>query len=288
MLEVPDGEEPSRIADWVELELSVELPSLSRSKVASVVSESAGADVSEAFTSDVWQHLHRRIARYATSFFRIEDDIVLATESVPANALEYKSMLLFSVYGASIQEGAEPKLFERTSAEAICNYLGGRVFVFGWPVLNHVQVEIAARVRQVADLMKERFVEAPAVQYLDRGVDIIAWKPFPEPDATNNRTSQIVMLSQCAAGRGWRDKTRELPLASWTQYLHWATDPEVGFAAAAVIDDHVWHDVAREVEGVVFDRIRLINFLPNGVQDADLRNDLETWVGEQVTERSIE
>ena len=34
MLEVPDGEEPSRIADWVELELSVELPSLSRSKVA--------------------------------------------------------------------------------------------------------------------------------------------------------------------------------------------------------------------------------------------------------------
>lgn len=288
MLELPEAEEPSRIADWVELEISVDSPSLSRSKLASVISESSGSEVSEAFTSDVWQHLHRRVTRYATPFFRIEDDIVLAAEAVPANALEYRTMLLFSVYGASIQEGSEPKLFERTSAEAICNYLGGCVFVFGWPVLDDVQVQIAARVRQVADLMKERFVEAPAVRYLDRGVDIIAWKPFPEPDATSNRTSQLIMLSQCAAGRHWRDKTRELPRASWTQYVHWATDPEVGFAVAAVIDDDVWHDVAREVEGVIFDRVRLINFLPNGVEDPGLRNDLDTWVGAQTEERSIQ
>lgn len=287
MLELPEAEEPNRIADWVELEVSINASSLSRSKLASIISETSGSEVSETFTSDVWQHLHRRLARYATPSFRIENDIVLAAETAPANALEYRSMLFFSVYGASIQDGSEPKLFERTSAEAICNYLGGRVFVFGWPVLDNVQVQIAARVRQVADLMKERFVEAPAAQYLDRGVDIIAWKPFPEPDAASNRTSQLIMLSQCAAGRHWRDKTRDLPWASWTQYVHWATDPEIGFAVAAVIDEDVWHDVAREVEGVIFDRIRLINFLPNGVQDAVLRNDLDTWVGEQTHERSI-
>ena len=124
----------------------------------------------------------------------------------------------------------------------------------------------------------------PEARYKDRGVDIISWMPFPEPDYDNRRSSQLVVLSQCAAGHDWRKKTRELPMAAWTQYIHWATDPMRAFAVPCVIGEDMWHDIAREVEGLVFDRIRIINQLSRGVQDAALRDALETWHASQVEE----
>ena len=92
------------------------------------------------------------------------------------------------------------------------------------------------------------------------------------------------MLSQCAAGHDWRKKTHELPMASWTQYIHWATDPLPGFAVPCVIGPDLWHDVAREVKGLVFDRVRLMSHLPQGVQDGGLKSALETWRTEQIEE----
>jgi hypothetical protein len=172
------------------------------------------------------------------------------------------------------------------SAEAIANHMNGPVFVFGWPVLPDVQAAIAERVKQVSELLRERFAEAPAVRYKDRGVDIICWKPFAEPDHANRRSGQLIVLAQCAAGHDWRKKTRELPMASWTQYLHWATDPLAAFAVPCVITADLWHDVAREVEGLVFDRVRLLNHLPQGVQDTDLKAGLDAWRAAQLQERA--
>jgi hypothetical protein len=198
--------------------------------------------------------------------------------------LEYQVCLLFSLYGASSEQGSDPKLFERMAAQAIGRYVGGQTFVFGWPVLQDIQTEIGARVRQVCDLLQERFVEAPATRYKDRGVDIISWRAFPEPLDTDRRSGQLVVLSQCAAGHDWPKKTRELPFASWIQYIHWATDPIPGFAVPCVIDDNLWHEVNREVRGLVFDRVRLVNFLPDGVGDNGLRADLESWQADQLEE----
>ncbi len=123
-----------------------------------------------------------------------------------------------------------------------------------------------------------------AIRYKDRGVDIISWKPFPEPDFDSRRSGQLVVLLQCAAGHDWRNKTRELPYASWTQYVHWATDPMRAFAVACFIGEDAWHDVAREVDGLVFDRVRLINHLLKGVRDTELRTALQTWRSEQIEE----
>jgi hypothetical protein len=284
MLELNDADDAARVADWIELELSLGEDSFSKSKLGSILRDATGTDAPEAFTSDIWQQLRRRIARYSTDFFEIHGDVVTRRGDVVNGRLEYQICLLFSLYGASIQGGSYPKLFERMSAEAICRQIGGQVFVFGWPLLPDVETQIAARIKQVADLLQERFIEAPPVRYKDRGVDIIAWKAFPEPDHTDRRSGQLVVLSQCAAGHNWRDKTRELPIASWTQYIHWATDPIVGFAVPCVIDDELWHEVAREVEGLVFDRVRLVNLLPQGVQDGALKAELETWLAEQIIE----
>jgi hypothetical protein len=284
MLALDDADSAERVADWLELELSLGEPSFSKSRVTAIVRDATGIEPGDTFASDVWRCLQGRIALYATPFFEIQADLASRREDVTDGRLEYEVCLFFSLYGASNLAGADPKLFERLSAEAIGRHMDGTVFVFGWPVLPNVETAIGARVKQVSELLRERFVEAPAVQYKDRGVDIICWKPFAEPDHASRRSGQLVLLSQCAAGHDWRRKTHELPWASWVQYLHWATDPMRAFAVPCVIRDEQWHDVAREVNGLVFDRVRLINYLPRGVQDAELRLALEAWRTEQVEE----
>lgn len=284
MLTLDDADASERVADWLELELSLGESSFSRSKISAIVRDASGVEPTETSISDVWRHLRRRAALYCSPFFEIQGDLATRRDDVVNGRLEYEVCLFFSLYGASRQEGADPKLFERMSAEAIGHHIDGQVFVFGWPALSDVETAIAARVQQVSDLLRERFVEAPAARWKDRGVDIITWKPFAEPDHASRRSGQVVVLSQCAAGHDWRKKTRELPMASWIQYIHWATDPIRGFAVPCVISDDLWHDVAREVEGLVFDRVRLINHLLQGVQDRSLKAALQAWRAEQIEE----
>jgi len=282
MLALEDADDSERIADWVELELSLGEPSFSMSKLGSIIRDASGVEPSEAKASDVWLQLKARIALYLPRFFEVSGDLVTRRDDVVDGRLEYDACLFFSLYGAP--QGSNPKLFERMAAEAIGRHIDGPFFVFGWPALEGIEKAIAARVRQVSELLRERFVEEPGVRYKDRGVDIIAWKPFLEPDELNRRSGQLVVLSQCAAGHDWRKKTRELPMGSWSQYLHWAANPIPAFAVPCVINEELWHDVAREVEGLVFDRVRLVNYLARGVQDDNLKNALTAWRDERIDE----
>ena len=284
MLSLDDPGDSERVADWVELELSLGEPLLSKSKLGSLLRDASGIEPSEAFTSDIWRQLRRRGELYAAPFFEMQSDLLRRRDDVVDGRLEYDACLLFSLYGAARQYGSNPKLFERMCAEAIGQHLNGPFFIFGWPVLPSIEAAIGERIKQVSELLRERFVEAPPVRYKDRGVDIITWKPFAEPDHASRRSGQLIVLAQCAAGQDWRKKTRELPVASWTQYIHWATDPIPAFAVPVVIVDEVWHEVSREVEGLVFDRVRPVNQLPKGVHDQELTVLLQEWRAEQIEE----
>ena len=44
----------------------------------------------------------------------------------------------------------------------------------------------------------------------------------------------------------------------------------MGFSVPVVISDDHWHDISKECGGVLFDRVRLVNLLPDGVQDEGL------------------
>lgn len=286
MFDLPDSEKAPGVADWVELELAGGELSLSKAKVASVVEASCGAEPRETFLTDVWRELGRRQSRYQRPPFVVQNDLVIREDTDPATP-EYLTCLLFSLYGVSDAHRSDPKLFERLTAEAVRNYLGGEVYVFGWPPLPNIPTDIANRVREVARQACERFVEAPLDRYKDRGVDVIAWKSIAEPTTSDHRSGQIVMLSQCAAGADWRGKTTQLPYGAWTQYIHWAADPLVSFAVPRVISDDLWHDISREVEGVVFDRIRLVNLLPAGVADVGLKGELTAWTDAELLEAKV-
>src|SRR5580700_1608128 len=76
MLALDDADDSERVADWLELELSLGEPSFSRSKVSSIVRDASGVEPSETFTSDIWRELRGRIALYSTKFFEIQGDLV--------------------------------------------------------------------------------------------------------------------------------------------------------------------------------------------------------------------
>lgn len=286
MFQLPNAESAQAVADWVELELAAGESQLSKAKTSSVAESVRGSEPGEAFLSDVWRQLEERQSRYTSQFFYCDGDLVCRGPDQQDSA-EYIACLLFSLYGVADESRTDPKIFERLSAEAIKNYLQGKVYVFGWPVLPDVQAEIALRVKDVATKAREKFVEAPAQRYKDRGVDVIAWKPFVEHPTEEHRSSQLVILAQCASGANWRQKTTQLPIKSWIQYVHWASDPLTGFAVPRVIPADLWHDISRESQGILFDRIRIVNLLPNGVQEEGLRDEIRNWVTGELEESRI-
>jgi hypothetical protein len=143
------------------------------------------------------------------------------------------------------------------------------------------ETSIRERVIGLASRLNENYVESPRETYKDRGVDVVAWKPFSE-----KRSSQIVVLLQCASGKDWRSKTRDLPLRSWEQYIHWSNNPIKAFAVPCVISSRDWHDVSKE-GGILFDRIRITNLINElGSKDKLLAKDVASFIKTRLKEAS--
>ena len=114
-------------------------------------------------------------------------------------------------------------------------------------------------------------------------MDVVAWKPFLEK---SRRPSQVVILLQCAAGQGWRNKTGDLPLHAWEQYIHWSCNPIKAFAVPYVIPKRDWHDVSKE-GGILFDRIRIVNLICTDTGDRTLDKNLTSWINIKLNEYEI-
>ena len=279
MFELPEVDDAQRVADWVELALALEeRESISKAWLTSIIEQSVGEQPSENFLSDIWRVLGDRASRYCQPRFSVDSNLIRRIEST--GPIEpYVACLLFSLYSIN-QRRNDPKLFERLIAICVGEYLGGESYVFGWPVLEDIPANIESRVKDVCTKTREKFAAAPQSRYKDRGVDIISWKPFLE-NTSEHRSNQIVVLSQCAIGGDWRSKTGQIPLDAWKQYIHWANQPIKAFAVPMVIHDDLWHDISVEA-GLLFDRIRIVNYVPLTFPDIDLLDEIRVWIGSEV------
>lgn len=279
MIELPNAQSYVCVADWIEIHLATSADAVSKADLSTIIEGQTGEEASDTFLSSVWNELSIRHERYSEPSFAVAERRINRVND-RKQRFEYITCLILSLFGAP--DGKTPgKLFERLSALALQEYVKGEVFLFGWPVLDGTQIAIGQRVREAAVQLGERFVEAPAPRYLDRGVDIIAWKKFGE-----RRSSQFIILAQCAAGKNWERKTRDLPKESWEQYIHWACNFVTAFFVPCIIPDTLWHDISREA-GILFDRIRIMNCLPKGVSDPQLSDELREWAEGQLTEYSV-
>lgn len=255
--------------------------SLSRAKLETLIEQAAGDEPSESFINDIWLQLEQRQELYgAAAPFETQARITVPKTNWK-DCPEYVSCLLWSMLGATNDGDAGPKLFERISRIALARYLKGEALVFGWPVVAGETDTIENKVKTLAETLRERFVEAPAGRYKDRGVDIVGWKPFAD-----GRPSQSIVFTQCAAGHNWRTKTRDVPLKAWNEYVHWATSPTAGLTIPQIVPQELWHEIASEA-GLLIDRARILPLVQEAPADAALRDELIVWCEAKIAANAI-
>ncbi len=281
MIQLPDPDSARRVADWIELNVSVSGERLSKAEVSSAIESAAGTEPAEWFISDVWRELEYRHRLYRNPTFKVGERTIEPQTDVVAS-VEYLACLILSLFGVRGTTRDPGKLFERITRKAVEGYLSGNAFVFGWPnppepELGDEESQIKRKIRQVAEDLGERFIESPAPRFNDRGVDVIGWIPF-----LKGRSSQLVLLIQCYAGQDWKGKLA-VPLVSWCQYIHWGVNPIIGFAVPRVIPERDWHEGSTD-KGMLFDRPRIVNLIPTDTYDPALAEELNTWVQEQLAE----
>lgn len=282
MIEIPEPESVMGVADWVELRVSVSNNSLSKAVVASAIEGTVGEEPSESFVVNVWRELERRQRLYLQSFFRVEDRLIEPEND--RQLPEYLACLLLSLYGGQGGVHLPAKLFERLTCAAVSCYLSGKAIVFGWPVNSENRLldtqdesRIKRKIRGISEVLGERFCEAPSAAFKDRGLDVVGWIPF-----LDRRSSQIVILMQSTIEQNWKNKL-PVPLDAWRQYIHWGCRPIKAFAIPCIVKEHEWHEASID-KGLLFDRVRIVNLLSDGLQDVSLRQELSAWVERRVTD----
>lgn len=272
MISLPDPESPFTIADWVELHVAVNQQSVSKTEIGSVVEAVAGEEPAEPLLTDVWRRLIRRSELYEDPPYRMVGGTI---EPIPFSLtrVDYHLYLLLSLFGGSDQ--LSTKLFERVTCGALSEYMNGNAIVIGFPAGPGQPTTIEEKTKYIADRLNEEFSTSPSPRFKDRGLDVVCWKPF-----NDGRSGQIVLLVQCAAGYNWADK-QAVPIDAWIQYIHWAVKPIKAFAVPGIIRDRDWHDRNTDF-GLIVDRVRLLNFLHSGVQDVQLKSDVQVWVQQKL------
>jgi len=282
MIEIPDPGSIPGVADWIELSISITGSGISKAAVASAIEGAAGEEVSEAFLTSIWRALDYRQQLYSRPFFKVEERTVEPQFDFRPPS-EYLACLLLSLFGVQGDTQLPAKLFEKLTCEAIRRYLSGRGAVFGWPsdagdrTEDEGESKIKRKIERLAKELHERFCEAPAARFNDRGLDVVGWIPF-----SDKRPGQVVVLLQCAAGHNWKDKL-PVPIDAWLQYIHWACNPLKAFAVPCVVDERDWHEMSKD-KGVFLDRARILNLLSDGVSDRVLGNELDSWVTNQLAD----
>jgi hypothetical protein len=281
MIQLPDPDSIRRVADWIELNVSLSAERFSKTQVSSAIENLAGAEPRESFITDIWRELEYRQRQYRESTFEVGERTIEPRAEVEVS-VEYLTCLILSLFGVQGTTRDPGKLFERITSRAVKGYLSGKAIVFGWPTPPNAEEgddesQIKRKIRKVAEDLGERFAEAPPARFNDRGVDVIGWIPFLE-----GRSSQLVLLLQCYAGQDWKGKL-PVPLASWYQYIHWSFNPIAGFAVPRVITERDWHEGSTD-KGLLFDRARIVNLLSRDTYDPALANELTAWVQAQVAE----
>ena len=274
MIELPDINYASRIADWIELQVLFSGHSISKNKVASIVSEHS-TDYDESKIDSAIQELVRRWYLYGdVKPYTITNNIVspnFAWRKYP----EYTLCLIFSTHGASNSEGGT-KLFERLTKSYIDYYYAFESTIFGFPN----QISFKEQVHRLAEGCNEKKVDDPTQFDKDRGADIVAWKSFGD-----NRNCHLYLLVQCAAGGKWRDK-KPVPIASWRRYIGWNHLTAVpAIAIAQIVESEKWQNAVDDY-GLIIDRARIFRTISSGGYSTEplLRSEISEWCNGKLSQ----
>lgn len=263
-------EDVESITDWVELMITINQNSMSKSQMNSAIEMSSGEEPPETLADDVWVELERRKLLYGdVPPYELEPRSVSFSLDYKRNP-EYVVCLFLSIIGNAREPGPSGKLFERLSSEAISQYLKGETLLFGYPSQK--------KVVDITKILHETLIRELPHSDNDGGLDVVGWIPFKD-----QRPSQVVMLFQCAAGKNWESKLTQLSLQYWGSMISWKAPPCRGFTAPVIISDRDFDKKAYH-GGVLLDRARIYKNTFSKTFQGNLKAELLTWVDNTISE----
>ena len=237
-------------------------------------------DALEAIADAAFELLAEREELIGAAYpFAVDGSLLTAQTDAASSPYAFLAALThFGPLAAGTEEGSS--LFERVSAAALVEYLGGvemvRSYDFGSP-RRGTPASFREAIADLCERMGEgggcRVARAKASDMQDAGLDLVAWTPFGD-----GRPNQLSVFGQCAAGGNWRNKITELQpvqfCRSWMQEPP-ALSPLAAFFVPRQIDEAYWETDALNERQLLFDRLRIARLL--GGLDEELSGQCAVW-----------
>lgn len=136
---------------------------------------------------------------------------------------------------------------------------------FAWPSDVGRPPEFPDAVRWLAQRMAVPIGSAYRPPYAkDGGVDVVAWRPFPD-----GRSGFPVSLIQCTLERDYAHKARDVDVRVWAGWLRLDVDPSTALAVPEVVAaGAAWSALAART--VILDRLRIAALIGGSADEPSL------------------
>ena len=167
------------------------------------------------------------------------------------------------------------QLFEKLSAEVAVSFFGTNANV---DILGTSKSDVGGFREKLSHISKQigeggKIHQNEGLRPQDDNIDVIVWKGFSDKQA-----SQMIAFGQCKTGTSWQGRLSELNTEAFCKT--WFSEQPVltplrMFFCAQYFPKEIWRPRANEA-GLVFDRFRIIDYLPNELS-TELKDNIESW-----------
>lgn len=254
-------ENREQIADWVETTLLARGRPLGLTSLATCALDDC--QLSEASLASGIQAMRTRARVLGEGYpFEVTDIAVRASHDAARSI--YAALLLLSP-GSPYRQLISTKptsdmavLFERFTVQAAKTLLGANsdAVRFGWPSDEGRPERFGDAIEWLAKRMGvDSGTAFRPPKRKDGGVDVVAWRPFPD-----GRKGFPVTLVQCTLQKEIVPKSRDIDLRIWSGWLTLEVDPLVILSIpGTVASGEDWDEIA--VRSLILDRIRIVGLI---------------------------
>lgn len=168
-------------------------------------------------------------------------------------------------------------LFERLSAQILHNYFGKHshtsVFGTGSGISESFKEKLQRFLREIGERGYQIIENNIDPSKKDGGIDLFVHIPFED-----KKKGQFIGLGQCKTGTSWNMVLGMMRPETLATYI----TPSLVFTPISIymLTDTIplrkWEDISRQSGGFVFDRCRMMNWLPMNL-DAQILSDIKKW-----------
>ena len=210
------------------------------------------------------------------------------TARADAAASPYAFLTALTHFG--LQSAVAPEdaasLFERVSAAALVQYLGGapvQSYPFGFPRREGPKAfhdAINDLCQKMGEGVECKVSRSKAADRKDAKLDVVAWIPFGD-----GRSNQLSVFGQCTTAKDWVGKINELQPSDFCR--RWMREtpavwPLLAFFVPRQIADAEWDEASIGERRIVFDRLRIASAL--GGLEEELTRRCAEWTGAVIAE----